>query len=102
MSQTILSDANEEVVADAATASLLSPPNNNSISENSARMKCYYHHKQNHLLAYFEEPVPNGAAIYASDMSLQYSERDGKYTEFIGSPTGTIFVSAKRDHNVFY
>ena len=36
--------------------------------------------------------------IYVSNIPFQYNERDGRYSEFIGDPTGTIFVAAKRDH----
>ena len=82
--------------------SLLSPPTNNSASENlrqnSARMKCYYHHKQHCFLDYFDYSIPDDAVIYMSDIPFKYNEREGRHTEFIGNPTGTSFVAAKRDH----
>ena len=33
-----------------------------------------------------------------SDIYFQYSEKEGRYTEFIGNATSTIFVATKRDH----
>ena len=62
-------------------------------------MKCYYHQKHQCFLDYFHDPIPYDAAIYVSHIPLQDNERDGRYTEFIGNPTGTIFVTAKREHN---
>ena len=104
--QTITSDDNEEALAGAATAlSLLSLPANNSasknLSQNSAKMKCYYHHKHHQFLDYFNNPIPDDAVIYENYIPFQYSEREGRYIEFIGNPTGAIFVAAKRDHKLF-
>ena len=102
--QTVLNDGNEEALAGAAaTASLLSPHTNNSASVNLnqswVRMKFYlYHHKQNHFLDYSDDSTLDHAVIYTSDISFQYNEKEGRYIEFIGNPTGTIFVATKRDH----
>ena len=101
--QTINSDQNEEASAGAATTkSLLSPPDNNSssmnLSKNSARMKCYFHQKQNCFFDYFDDPVQDVVVNYACDIPFQYNKREGRYTEFIGNPTGIIFVATKRDH----
>ena len=65
-------------------------------------MKLYYHHKHHHFLDYFNDPIPDAAVIYMSDISFQYNEREGRYTEFISNPMGTIFVAAKRDHKFYY
>ena len=34
-----------------------------------------------------------------SDIPFQYNKREGRYTEFVGNPTGIIFVAAKRDQD---
>ena len=99
-SQNIKSNQNEEVLAGAAAMScLLSPPNNNStsmnISQNSARMKCFFCHEQNCFLDYFDNPVPDDAVIYISDNPFQFNERESRCTEFVGNPTGIIFVATK-------
>ena len=69
-----------------------------NLSQNSARMKCYFHCKQYHFLDYFDDPIPDDSVIYISDIPLQCNESEGRYTEFVGNPTCTIFVAAKRDH----
>ena len=102
--QTTKGNDKEEALAGAAAAlSLLSSPTNSSASENlsqsSVKMKCYYHHKHHCFLDYFTDPILDDAVIYASDKPFQYNEREGRYTECIGNPTGTVFVAAKRDHN---
>ena len=61
-------------------------------------MKCYFHHEQNCFLDYFKDPALNGAIIYADDVPFQYNEWEGKYTEFIGSPTDIMFVAVNMDH----
>ena len=67
------------------------------LSLNSAGMKYY---KQNCVLNYFEDPVPNGTVIYMDDVPFQYKERQDKYTEFLGNPTSMIFVADKRHHEL--
>ena len=57
-----------------------------------------FHFKQNCFLGCFKDPILDGTAIYAGDVPFWYNTREGKYTEFIGNPTGIIFVAAKRDH----
>ena len=68
-----------------------------NLSQNSARMQRYVHHEHNHFLDFFDNPIPDDAIIYMSDILFQYNEEEGMYTEFIGNPTGTIFVASKRD-----
>ena len=99
-SQTIASGDNGETLAGAATKfSSLSPPTNNStsvnLSQSSAKMKFYYHHRQNCFLDCFNDPVPDDTVIYESGIPFQYNKREGRYTEFIGKPTGTIFSHQK-------
>ena len=99
-SQTITRVDNEGILAgEGTTVSLLSPVTNNSASENlsqsSAKMKCYYHHKHHCILHYFDDPILDDVMIYVCDISFQYNKREGGYTEFIGIPTGTIFVATK-------
>ena len=43
-------------------------------------------------------PVPDGGVIYASDVSFQYNEQEGMYTELLGNPTGNVFLAPSRDH----
>ena len=95
LSHIIPSGGNEETFTVAATtASLFSPLNNNSssanLSQNSCRMKCYYHKKQKCFIDYFDDPIPDDAVIYVSDILFQYNEIEGRYTEFIGKSRGTI------------
>ena len=61
-------------------------------------MKCYVHHEQNTILDYFNDLGPDDAVSYASDVPFQYSEREGRYTEFIGNPTRIFFAPGQRDH----
>ena len=94
-SQTITNNDNEEALAGAATRlSLLSPPSGNSPSQNlsqsSVKMKSYYYHTQHCFLDYFNEPILDDALIYASGISCQYNKIEGRYTEFIGNPMGTV------------
>ena len=52
------------------------------------------------LLRLLYDPIPNDALIYTSDIPFQYNEREGRHAEFIGNPSGTVFVAAKRDHEL--
>ena len=63
-------------------------------------MKCYFHHRQNHFLNYLNDPVPDDAVIYISDVPFQHNKREGRHTEFIGNSTGTIFVATKRNQEI--
>ena len=63
-------------------------------------MKCFFCHEQNCFLDYFNDLVPDHVLIYASDVPFQYSEREGRYTEFVLNPTGTTFVAIKRDQEI--
>ena len=101
--QAITSDDNEEALAGAAIALSLLPPCTNkstrkNLCQSLAKKKCYYHHKHHHFLGYFNDPILDDAVVYTRDIPFQYNEREGRYTEFIGNPTGTIFVPAKREH----
>ena len=42
-------------------------------------MRCYFHCQFNHFLNYFDDPVPDGAVIYAGAILLQYSKQEGTY-----------------------
>ena len=64
-------------------------------------MMWYFHHKQNPFLDCFYDPILDDAVIYMSFILFQYNKRDGRYTEVIGNPTGTVFVASKRDHKIF-
>ena len=66
-----------------------------NFSQNSARTKCYLHHEQNCFLEYFDDPVPDDAVIYMTDVPFQYNEGEGRYTEFKGNPIGTNVVANK-------
>ena len=44
-----------------------------------------------YFIDYFDDPVPDGAVIYAGDVPFQYNEQEGMCTEFLGNPTGNIF-----------
>ena len=52
----------------------------------------------NHFKDYFNDPVPDGAVIYAADTLFQYNEQVGTYTEFFGNPTEDIVLAACKDH----
>ena len=66
--------------------------------KHSTRIRCYFHHQCNHLTDYFNDLVPDGAVIYAGDISFWHNEQEGMYTEFLGNPTGNIFLAVSRDH----
>ena len=102
--QTMTSDDNEEALTGTSTAwSLLSSPTDNSTSENLSQssMKCYFHHKHHHFLDYSNDPIVDDAVIYTSDIPFQYNKIEGRYTEFVGNPKGTVFIAAKRDHKFY-
>ena len=48
----------------------------------------------------FDDPVPDEAVIYISDVLFQYNESDSRYTEFLGNPTGTTFVADKSNQEI--
>ena len=101
--QIINRDHEKEALTGVTTAmSLPSPPKNNSTCtnhcQNSTRMKCSFHHKQNCFLDYFKDAVLDGAVIYVGDVLLQFKLGDSRYTEFVGNPTGNVFVATNRDH----
>ena len=98
LSQTITSDESEEALAGAATTlSLLSLDTDNLASEilsqSSIEMKCYYHQKHCCFLDYLNNSLLDDAVIYTGDIPFQYNEREGRYTEFIGNPTGAVFIA---------
>ena len=79
------------------SSNLCSPPRDTSeliilsdASQNSTRMQCYFHSLWNHFIDYFDNPVPGGAFIYTGDVPFQYNQQEGKYTEFLGNPTGNM------------
>ena len=61
-------------------------------------MKCYCDHTHGHFLDYFNDPILDDAVNYADDTPFQYNKVEGKYTEFIINPAGTLFIAVKRDH----
>ena len=61
-------------------------------------MKCYFNYKHNHFLDYFDDPISDNAVIYMNEIPFQYNKGEIRYPEFIGNPTGTICIAAKRDH----
>ena len=67
-------------------------------SQNSTKMQCYFHHLQNHFIDYVDDPVLDGAVIYAGDVPFQYNEQEGMYTKFLGNPTSNIFLATSREH----
>ena len=67
----------------------------------STRMRCYFHLQLNHFIDYFNYTVPDGAVINAGDILFHPNEQEGTYTEFLGNPTGNIFLAASRDHKFY-
>ena len=59
-------------------------------------MNCYFDHIHGHFLDYFNHPIPDDRVIYAGGIPSQYSKVEGRYTEFIDNPTGTVFFSSKK------
>ena len=53
-------------------------------------MRCYFHHQCNCFIDYVNDPFLDYAVIYAEDISFQYNEQEGTFTEFLGNPTGTM------------
>ena len=93
--ETITNDDNEEALAGAATTlSLLSPPTDSSatqnLSQSSVKMKCYYHHTHHYFLEYINNPIPDDAVIYAGEIPFQYNKVEGRYTEFVDNPIGSV------------
>ena len=39
----------------------------------STRMRCHFHHQHNYFLDYIDDPVMDGAVIYAGDIPIFYS-----------------------------
>ena len=62
-----------------------------------ARRKCHFHHEQNCFLDYIKDPVLDCAVIFIGDVPFQYNER-GASIQFVGNPTGIIFVATNRNH----
>ena len=63
-------------------------------------MRCYFHSQQNCFLDYFDDPVMDGAVIYVDDIPFQYSEKEGMYTAVLHNPTGNVFLTTSRDHEL--
>ena len=40
----------------------------------------------------------DGAVIYTGNVPFHYNEQEGMYTEFLGNPTGNVFLVNGRDH----
>ena len=53
-------------------------------------MKCYYDHMHHCFLDYFNNPIPDYAVIYTGDIPFQYNKIEGRYTDSIGNPVGTV------------
>ena len=62
------------------------------------RMRNYFHHHCNHFIDNFDDPVLDGAVIYAGDIPFQDNEQGGMYTEILDNKTWNIFLLASRDH----
>ena len=89
----------------ATPLNLCSPPRHSfelitlsNVSQKSPRMQCYLDWLCNCFINYFTNTVPDGAVIYAGAVLFQYNEQEGMYTEFLGNPTGNVFIAASRDH----
>ena len=63
----------------------------------STGMMCYFHYQCNHFIDYFDDLFPDGAVVYAGNISFWYDEQEGTYTEFFGNQTGNI-LAANQDH----
>ena len=57
-----------------------------------------FYHQHYCFIDYCDDCVPDGAVTYAGDILFWYNEQEGTYTEFLGNPTGNIFLLASRDH----
>ena len=62
------------------------------------KIRCYFHSQEKCLLDYFNNPLPDGAVLYASDIPFWYSKKEGKYTEVLDNPTWNIFLVTSRDY----
>ena len=92
---------NDDILAGATTAlSLFSPPidNSNSPHINQSHMKCYYDQTHQCFFDYLNDPILDNAVIYTGGIPFQYNKIEGRYTEFIGNPIGTIFIAIKSYH----
>ena len=45
-----------------------------------------------------DDPVPDGAVLYAGEILFQVNEQDCMHTEFLGNSTGNVFLAASKDH----
>ena len=63
------------------------------IGQHSTRMRCHFHNQQNCFFDYFNDPVPDGALIYAVDIPFQYSEKEGTYTQVFDNQPGNVFLA---------
>ena len=43
-------------------------------------MRCYFHYQHSCFIDYFDDPIPDGAGIYAGDILFHYYEKEGTYT----------------------
>ena len=68
--------------------------------QHSTRMRCCIHSQQNCFLDYFNDPVPDSAVTYTSDIPFLYSEREGMYTEVLDNQTGNAFLATSMDHEI--
>ena len=64
----------------------------------STRMIHYFHYQHKHFIDYLNDPVLDGAVIYAGDVPFWNDEQEGTYTEIFGNSTNYMFVAASRDH----
>ena len=61
-------------------------------------MRCYFHHQYNCFIDFFDDHVPDNTVLFAGYIPFQYNEQESIYTEFLGNPTGNIFLAASIDH----
>ena len=54
-------------------------------SQKSTKMQCNFHSLWNLLIDYFDNPVPDGAVIYAGVVLFQYNEQEGMHMELSGN-----------------
>ena len=66
-----------------------------------SRKRCCSNHQCNCFIDYFDDPIPDLAVIYTGDIPFQDNEKEGMHTTFLGNPTGNIFLSASRDHELY-
>ena len=70
----------------------------NDAGQHSTRMRCYFHCQCSCFIDYFDVTVLGGAGIYAGDIPFWYNKQEDTYTEFLGNPTGNVFLAESRDH----